>query len=121
MENYTLYEEYITLGQFIKEIGLINTGGQAKIFLAENEGKIFLNGETENRRGKKLSAGDTLEIPNFDLATTFRAATAAEIAEHQTEKEETLRVKALVKKLNAENNKQKSTKKPTKPHFPGRK
>lgn len=52
MKKYILFEEYITLGQVLKELGLISTGGQAKIFLAENEGNIFYNGEVENRRGK---------------------------------------------------------------------
>ena len=53
MKKYILFEEYIALGQVLKELGLISTGGQAKIFLAENEGNIFYNGEVENRRGKK--------------------------------------------------------------------
>ena len=52
MQNYILFEEYITLGQVIKELAIVNTGGQAKLFLAENEGNIFLNKEAENRRGK---------------------------------------------------------------------
>ncbi|XOW21853.1 RNA-binding S4 domain-containing protein [Lactococcus cremoris] len=43
MKKYILFEEYITLGQVLKELGLISTGGQAKIFLAENEGNIFYN------------------------------------------------------------------------------
>ena len=33
MKKYILFEEYITLGQVLKELGLISTGGQAKIFL----------------------------------------------------------------------------------------
>ncbi|ETD04100.1 hypothetical protein N568_0109780 [Lactococcus garvieae TRF1] len=37
MQNYILFEEYITLGQVIKELAIVNTGGQAKLFLAENE------------------------------------------------------------------------------------
>ena len=41
MKKYILFEEYIALGQVLKELGLISTGGQAKIFLAENEGNIF--------------------------------------------------------------------------------
>ncbi|HAP15391.1 MAG TPA: hypothetical protein DCR07_04710, partial [Lactococcus sp.] len=71
MQNYTLFEEYITLGQVIKELAIVNTGGQAKLFLAENEGNIFLNKTAENRRGKKLRAGDILEIPKFELFIKF--------------------------------------------------
>jgi S4 domain protein YaaA len=51
---------FITLGQLLKYEGLIQTGGEAKHFLAETE--IFVNGEQENRRGKKLHEGDRIKI-----------------------------------------------------------
>lgn len=50
----------ITLGQFLKYKNIIGTGGQAKWFLSEHE--VYLNGEPENRRGKKLHDGDELVI-----------------------------------------------------------
>lgn len=50
----------ITLGKFLKYHNIIGTGGEAKWFLSEHE--IFLNGEPENRRGKKLHDGDELVI-----------------------------------------------------------
>lgn len=53
-------ELFITLGQFLKYVGLIQTGGEAKYFLAEHE--IFVNDEHENRRGKKLYEGDQIKI-----------------------------------------------------------
>ena len=53
--------EYITLGQFLKAADIISTGGMAKWFLSENE--IFINGEQDQRRGRKLRAGDKIEIP----------------------------------------------------------
>lgn len=52
--------EYITLGQMLKEAGIIDTGGMAKWFLSEHE--IYVNEELENRRGKKLYNGDLVEI-----------------------------------------------------------
>ena len=45
-------KEFITLGQLLKIVGLIQTGGEAKIFLEENE--ILVNGELDSRRGRKL-------------------------------------------------------------------
>ncbi|GAA0377959.1 S4 domain-containing protein YaaA [Bacillus horti] len=51
----------ITLGQFLKHTGIIDTGGQAKWFLQENI--VFVNGEEENRRGRKLALGDQIDIP----------------------------------------------------------
>ncbi|MFC6323705.1 S4 domain-containing protein YaaA [Companilactobacillus baiquanensis] len=52
--------EFITLGQFLKDVGIISTGGQAKWYLQDNPVKF--NGELENRRGKKLRKGDVLVI-----------------------------------------------------------
>ncbi|HBC89957.1 MAG TPA: hypothetical protein DCZ00_00755 [Lactococcus sp.] len=120
MQNYTLFEEYITLGQVIKELAIVNTGGQAKLFLAENEGNIFLNKTAENRRGKKLRAGDILEIPKFELFIKFVQASAEEVAAYEEDRAEEERVKALVKKMNAQVKSQKP-KKATKPRFPGAK
>jgi len=56
----TIYSEYITLGQFLKLAGIIETGGEAKSFLAENEVKI--DGEVDNRRGRKLRGGEIVEV-----------------------------------------------------------
>ncbi|WP_125714945.1 S4 domain-containing protein YaaA [Companilactobacillus kedongensis] len=52
--------EFITLGQFLKDVGIISTGGQAKWYLKDNA--VQLNGALEDRRGKKLHKGDVLII-----------------------------------------------------------
>ena len=52
-------EEYITLGVLLKIAGIIDTGGQAKLFLAENT--VLVNGEEDNRRGRKLYHGDKIQ------------------------------------------------------------
>ncbi|WP_070119984.1 S4 domain-containing protein YaaA [Bacillus marinisedimentorum] len=62
MEKIQVTEDPITLGQFLKLAGVIDTGGAAKWFLSEYE--VFVNGEPENRRGKKLTDGDQVEIPD---------------------------------------------------------
>lgn len=54
--------EIITLGQFLQVANVIPTGGAAKWFLSEH--KVYVNGEAENRRGRKLKPEDTIEIPN---------------------------------------------------------
>jgi len=56
--------EYITLGQFLKVADVIQTGGMAKWFLSEND--IFINGEQDQRRGRKLRAGDKVQIAGFE-------------------------------------------------------
>lgn len=52
--------DYITLGQFLKLTDFISTGGEAKIALKEL--RIFVNGEAENRRGRKLRVNDEVVI-----------------------------------------------------------
>ncbi|WP_334329482.1 S4 domain-containing protein YaaA [Companilactobacillus sp. HBUAS59699] len=59
-QKITIDTEFITLGQLLKDAGIISTGGQAKWFLQENS--VSLNGEPENRRGKKLHKGDVVKI-----------------------------------------------------------
>ncbi|WP_407888346.1 S4 domain-containing protein YaaA [Levilactobacillus sp. N40-8-2] len=56
---------YITLGQLLKEESVISTGGQAKWYLRENT--VNVNDEPDNRRGRKLYPGDTVEVPDTGL------------------------------------------------------
>ena len=58
-------EEYITLNVLLKITDLIQTGGMAKIFLAENV--VYVNGEAENRRGRKLYRGDVISFKNREF------------------------------------------------------
>ena len=62
-EKIKLNTEFITLGQFLKLAEVIQSGGMAKWFLSEND--IFINGEQDQRRGRKLRAGDKIQIPGF--------------------------------------------------------
>ena len=52
--------EYITLGQFLKLADIIQSGGEAKSFLAQNE--VEIDGISDNRRGRKLRGGEIIEI-----------------------------------------------------------
>ncbi len=56
MEKIVLREEYIKLGQALKAAGLVGSGVDAKIVIAD--GLVSVNGEVEYQRGKKLRAGD---------------------------------------------------------------
>lgn len=60
METIKIDTEFITLSQLLKIVGLIDTGGQAKYFLLDNI--VYINGELENRRGKKLYVDDQIKI-----------------------------------------------------------
>ena len=52
--------EYIKLNQFLKWAGLAETGGEADIMISE--GTVQVNGEAEQRRGRKLYSGDTVTV-----------------------------------------------------------
>ena len=55
-------EPFITLQSVLKITGLVATGGMVKAFLADNV--VFVNGERENRRGRKLYSGDEIQLLN---------------------------------------------------------
>ena len=52
--------EGTTLGQALKAAGLVGSGGEAKVLI--QAGEILVNGEVETRRGRKLEAGDVVEV-----------------------------------------------------------
>ncbi|MCI1904178.1 S4 domain-containing protein YaaA [Enterococcus hirae] len=59
--RFYIKEEYLTLGQLLKELSLISSGGQAKWFLREHP--VYVDSEIETRRGRKLYPGMMVEIP----------------------------------------------------------
>jgi ribosome-associated protein len=65
MKNIGISTEYITLGQFLKLADCIGTGGEVKHFLQDKS--VRVNGETENRRGRKLRVGDQIEVEGNGL------------------------------------------------------
>ena len=71
MQTITINTPYVTLGQILKEAGIISTGGAAKWFLAENT--VQVNGEDESRRGRKLTPGDTVTLPDGAIFTIAQA------------------------------------------------
>lgn len=70
MKEIGIETEFITLGQLLKMTDTISSGGMAKWFLEEHE--VYVNGEMENRRGRKLRPQDTISIPEvgeFQIVT----------------------------------------------------
>jgi ribosome-associated protein len=72
MNQISIHTEYITLGQFLKLADCISTGGQAKMFLQET--KILVNGQAENRRGKKLVPQDIVNVEGFGQFEVVRSS-----------------------------------------------
>lgn len=62
MKEIFIYTDFVTLGQFLKLANLIQTGGEAKEFLSNHE--ILVDGELDNRRGRKLYDGMVISLLN---------------------------------------------------------
>ncbi|MBQ6478929.1 MAG: S4 domain-containing protein YaaA [Erysipelotrichaceae bacterium] len=60
IKKVEIKEEFISLGQFLKIVDLISSGGEAKAFLMSNT--VLINHEPDHRRGKKLYKNDLIEI-----------------------------------------------------------
>lgn len=121
--EYKLFEEFITLQALLKELGIIHSGGAIKSFLAEH--LVYFNGELENRRGKKVRIGDSIDIPDMKIQIILTQPSLEEQQEYAQEKLEKERVAKLVKEMNKTvkkkpTNKHQVSKTKTAPCFPGR-
>lgn len=64
VKTVNIEREFITLGQLLKEEGIIPTGGAAKWFLQETP--VWVNQEQDQRRGRKLYPGDQVRIGDLE-------------------------------------------------------
>ncbi len=55
-----IFGDYITLGQLLKFVHIVNEGGMAKTYLLTH--KVLVNEEADNRRGRKLRPGDKVTL-----------------------------------------------------------
>lgn len=60
MEKIEINTEFIKLDSFLKFAALVGTGGEAKMII--QDGLVLVNGEVCTQRGKKLRAGDRIEL-----------------------------------------------------------
>ena len=121
--EHKLFEEFITLQALLKELGIIHSGGAIKSFLAEHH--VYFNGELENRRGKKVRIGDSIDIPDMKIQIILTQPSLEEQEEYLQEKLEKERVAKLVKEMNKTVKKKPTKRAPkvktkTAPRFPGR-
>lgn len=66
--------EFIKLQDLLKFAGAVETGGDAKLII--QEGRVTVNGEVCEMRGKKLRPGDivtTPDIPELEFEVIARA------------------------------------------------
>jgi len=60
MDKVAIKTNYITLGQLLKLMSFIGSGGEAKMYLLMND--VFVNDEAETRRGRKIYPDDIVTI-----------------------------------------------------------
>lgn len=65
MQEITIKDEYIKLGQAMKLAGLVSSGVEAKVLI--QEGIVTVNGETDERRGRKLYPGDVFSLDGNEV------------------------------------------------------
>lgn len=53
-------DEFIKLGQALKAAGLVDSGVEAKEVI--QDGLVMVNGEIDERRGRKLYGGEIIEF-----------------------------------------------------------
>ena len=68
MEKIQIHTAYITLGQFLKHISLVSSGGEVKYFLKNNV--VLINETPDQRRGRKLYDGDVVQVLNRSYQIT---------------------------------------------------
>ncbi len=65
MESIDITTSVINLDQLLKFAGIVETGGQVKLFV--EEGLIWLNGAVVTERRKKIRPGDIVEIKGIGI------------------------------------------------------
>jgi ribosome-associated protein len=70
--NVEIRGEMIRLGQLLKLAGVVGSGAEGKLVLAQ--GGVSVNGEPELRRGRQLRAGDVVATDRELLRVTGRSA-----------------------------------------------
>ncbi|WML36446.1 S4 domain-containing protein YaaA [Clostridium sp. OS1-26] len=60
MKDIKINTEFIKLDSFLKWVGAVSLGSEAKMVI--QDGMVIVNGEIETRRGKKIIKGDIIEF-----------------------------------------------------------
>ena len=70
-EAVVITSESIRLGQLLKLAGVVGSGAEGKMLLAE--GEVVVNGEVELRRGRQLRPGDRVSAAGEELVIAAQA------------------------------------------------
>jgi ribosome-associated protein len=67
LEHFELNRDFIKLDALLKVIGICDTGGQAKLLI--REGLVSVNGQATTQRGRKIRAGDRVQVSGPEAVT----------------------------------------------------
>ncbi len=70
MREVEITKEPIELYKILKFENMVASGGEAKQVITE--GKVFVNGKVETRKGKKIFSGDIIEFGAETICTKCR-------------------------------------------------
>jgi ribosome-associated protein len=70
--DVSIRDDSIRLGQFLKLAGLAEDGGHAKDLV--EAGEVTVNGEVEQRRGRRLHPGDVVAVGVDEARLVVRSA-----------------------------------------------
>jgi ribosome-associated protein len=73
MINVEITKEPVELYKILKFEGLVQSGGEAKMVIAD--GHVVVNGEVETRKRRKIVHGDRIEFSDVTLQISFTGAT----------------------------------------------
>lgn len=62
MNEIKIKSEFIKLDAFMKWAAIVSTGAEAKMYILD--GDVLVNGEIEQKRGRKLYSGDIVTFNN---------------------------------------------------------
>lgn len=65
VKSVEIKSDYIKLDSLLKFAGITQTGGQAKEMILQ--GSVIVNGKTVTQRGKKIRAGDRVQIDHYTI------------------------------------------------------
>ncbi len=70
MRVVEISKEPVELYKILKFEGLVSSGGEAKFVIAE--GRVFVNGEVETRKRKKIISGDIVAFGKEKMLIQFK-------------------------------------------------
>jgi ribosome-associated protein len=63
--EFRLRGEHIALCDLLKLVGIADSGGQAKLMVAN--GEVTVDGQPESRKTAKIRAGQTVRCPGWEI------------------------------------------------------